>query len=839
VDINPMAVELCKVTLWLEALEPGKPLSFLDHHIRCGNSLLGTTPELIKGGIPEDAYTAIEGDDKEACAALKKKNKRENPKLGEWFVADEAVLRDKLYQAAAAIDEISDSQPADIRRKEAAFHIAQSNYDFQKAKDLADFWCAAFVIKKHFPATADQTSDLHPPISDASAAPAETQAVMFGGADEAPKTKAKKTKAPSRPDSEIPIGITTQHLRDFVAGGALPEGLLVEAKKLADQYQFFHWHLVFPEVFALGGFDLSLGNPPWEHTELKEKEWFAEYRPEIANARTGAERKKLIENLRLSEPQLYWRYVDDLRQHDGKSHFLGSSGKYPLCGRGRINLYAIFAETMRQSINPRGGVGCILPTGIATDDTTKFFFREVLQSQQLVSLYDFWNRLQIFREVQAKIKFCLLTLSNVPHEKFEVAAQLESLDQLRDPSKRYFLSAAQVRRINPNTWNCPTFTNQSDAELNALIYGRMPVLIEEGETDVNPWGISFKQGLFNMTSDSNLFHTREDLEGAGLKLSGNSFNGGGRELWPLYEAKLVHQYNHRAATFDGVPKEVRFRIHAWADDPKEENLNDPNFAIIPRFWVNKEDVTNTLHSLRPLLGFRNAISAVADSRSLVASLIPAVGVGNSMPIIEFLEADKPNHMVLAAFNSFVLDYVVRQKASGGNLNFYIVKQLPVPRPESYLSLAHWSSGVELKHWMYSRVLELTYTAWDLEAFAQDCGWSGPPFRWDEERRFLLRCELDAAFFHLYLGPETEWRQQPAALTKAFPTPRHAVDYILETFPIVKRRDEEEFDGDYRTKRVILEIYDALAAAMQTGQPYQTRLDPPPADPRCCHPEKIK
>lgn len=98
--------------------EPGKPLSFLDHHIRCGNSLLGATPELIKGGIPDEAYEAIEGDDKEACAALKKQNKRENPKLGDWFIADEAVLRDKLFQAAAAIDEMGDSQPrTSIARK--------------------------------------------------------------------------------------------------------------------------------------------------------------------------------------------------------------------------------------------------------------------------------------------------------------------------------------------------------------------------------------------------------------------------------------------------------------------------------------------------------------------------------------------------------------------------------------------------------------------------------------------------------------------------------------------------------------------------------------------------
>jgi len=142
-----------------------------------------------------------------------------------------------------------------------------------------------------------------------------------------------------------------------------------------------------------------------------------------------------------------------------------------------------------------------------------------------------------------------------------------------------------------------------------------------------------------------------------------------------------------------------------------------------------------------------------------------------------------------------------------------------------------------------RALELTYTAWDLGPFACDCAWFGPPFRWNAERRFLLRCELDAAFFHLYLPAEKDgaWRlaegettEDLARLKASLPTPRDAVAYIMETFPIVKRKDEEQF-GEYRTKRVILEIYDAMQESIRTGQPYQTRLDPPPADSRCCHP----
>jgi len=183
-----------------------------------------------------------------------------------------------------------------------------------------------------------------------------------------------------------------------------------------------------------------------------------------------------------------------------------------------------------------------------------------------------------------------------------------------------------------------------------------------------------------------------------------------------------------------------------------------------------------------------------------------------------------------------VDYVLRQKDSGGNLNFYILKQIPVLDPDTIQRTAFWAGAqIPVRDWLLPRVLELTYTAWDLEPFAQDCGWSGPPFRWDEERRFLLRCELDAAFFHLYLPAEAngDWKRAEgetaedlARLKASFPTPRDAVGYIMDTFPIVKRKDEANFNGDYRTKRVILEIYDTMAEAMRTGQPYQTRLDPP-------------
>ena len=195
-----------------------------------------------------------------------------------------------------------------------------------------------------------------------------------------------------------------------------------------------------------------------------------------------------------------------------------------------------------------------------------------------------------------------------------------------------------------------------------------------------------------------------------------------------------------------------------------------------------------------------------NERTAIFSALPAVGAGDSVFLL--LSADP---LLLANTCSLAFDYVVRQKLGGTNMNFFYVQQFPVLIPDSYSTA--WRA------FLSPRVLELTYTAWDLAGFARDLGYDGPPFRWDEERRFLIRCELDALYFHLY------------------GIAREDVDYILDTFPIVRRKDEAAY-GEYRTKRVILEIYDALAEAERTGVPYQTRLNPPPADPRVAHPARI-
>src|SRR6266480_2977049 len=250
VDINPMSVELCKVSLWMEAIEPGKPLSFLEQHIQCGNSLLGATPALLANGIPDSAFEAIEGDDKKICREYKKRNKLQRE--GNRTLFDpEGKPWERLGDLATSImqlEEMGDDTVEEIRRKQEYYTKLVQSSDYLFGRLWADAWCAAFVWKKN--------NEFAYPI----------------------------TEEVFRNIEKNPYSISTW-MRD-------------EIIRLRDQYQFFHWHLAFPGVFRIpikdempeneqagwsGGFDVVLGNPPWEHTELKEQEWFATRGPDIAN----------------------------------------------------------------------------------------------------------------------------------------------------------------------------------------------------------------------------------------------------------------------------------------------------------------------------------------------------------------------------------------------------------------------------------------------------------------------------------------------------------------------------------------------------------------------------
>lgn len=307
--------------------------------------------------------------------------------------------------------------------------------------------------------------------------------------------------------------------------------------------------------------------------------------------------------------------------------------------------------------------------------------------------------------------------------------------------------------------------------------------------------------MFHMSNDSGLFRTRDHLEAEGYTLDGNVFERGEDSYLPLYEAKMIHQYDHRWATYDPDGSIIEV--------PLTEKTS-PDSSTTPRYWVDERHIRSgaAIDAGRGwFLGFRR-IARSTDERTLIAGEYPLAAVGDSI----FVLASFSNRLSCLNANlaALVLDFVTRQKLGGTNLNFFIVRQLAVLPPSLYKAATPWSRTIRLDDWIDDRVDELIWTSWDANRMAVALGDDGPPFVWSGERRALIRAELDAAFFHLY-GLD-----------------RDEVEHVLGTFPIVRRKDEAKY-GEYRTARLILEVYDAMAEAMRTGVPYQTVLDPPPGE----------
>ncbi len=771
VDLNPMAVELAKVALWIEAMEPGKPLTFLDHHIVCGNSLLGVTPKLLEEGIPDKAFVALTGDDKELVKALKARNRNEREKglIALTFGDTPEVLLRRAAEELAAIDRLDDTTVEAIAEKQRRYGRLIESAEQRRLRLAADAWVAAFV---------------------------------------GPKTKSSP---------QITTAVVNATLND---PNTVPTGLIADIAEIAHCFRFHHWHLAFPHLFTSGtvedkttgwsgGFDVVLGNPPWERVKLQEKEFFATSAPEIATAANKAARQRLIKQLIEGQPGLWEAFQVAVHDSEAMSQFLRASGVYPLCGRGDVNTYTVFAEMMRSVVNRTGRAGVIVPTGIATDDTTKHFFADLVDQKSLVSLFDFENRKAIFLGVHRSYKFCLLTLAGAdcPVDEAEFCFFALDASDLSEPERRFTLTADDFALLNPNTRTCPIFRTKRDAEITKGIYRRVPVLVNETKEDGNPWGVTF-QRMFDMSNDSQLFRTRDHLEADGWTLEGNVFNRDDERHLPLYEAKMIHHFNHRWATYDG--DEIR--------DSTRTELAVPGFAAIARYWVNQLDVKSAMRNpyAQWLLGFRR-IARSTDERTFIACFLPPVAAGDSVFLV--WSESTVAWTLGALFSSLAFDYIARQKQGGTNANFFLVEQLPLPSPKTIRTRVLWSTDT-LVEWIRPHVLELAYVADDLAGIGVTLDYQGAPFQWDPLRRSLLCAELDAAVFHLY-GIE-----------------REDVDYIMETFPIVKRKNAAEH-GSYRTKDLILDVYDRMAKAIGTGELYQTILDPPAADPSLCHPAGVE
>jgi hypothetical protein len=771
VDRNPMAVELTKVALWIETIEPGRPLGFLDANIRCGDSLLGIFDlEALRQGIPDEAYKPLTGDDKETAKHFVARNRAEKAGQG---ALDYGGGRHGLpappplgdaSRALRALPEDSLEQIAEKQRRVRAAEVDPGRWRWRVAADL---YVAAFLTPK------------------TGGVPANRNTVT------------------------IP---TTSHVWAELSGRQVYGPLIGRAQDLAGEASAFHWPLEFPEVLASGGFDVVLGNPPWERIKLQEQEFFARRDEEVSTAPNAAARGRLIAKLRNAtsgtrDRELYDEFEAAKRSAEASSLFARlpgqDHGRFPLTGRGDVNTYSLFAELFSTLPNALGRAGVIVPTGIATDLSTSNFFSNLLVKGRLLRLYDFQTGMGFFDDIgHARFKFCLMTMGQrVPLEKrdAEFAFYLRQMKDFAQEERFFSLSATDILLLNPNTKTAPVFRSRADAELTRKIYKNVPILIHEeaGETR-NPWGVKFAT-MYHMSNDSGLFRTAAQLLAGGAVREEMEwdvpadFENTHRGRWiPIYEAKMVNHFDHRWATYD--------QGAAGDDDARYLTLSeksDADFEVGARYWSHTKEVSARLSAIGWnrdwLCGWRDITNA-GNERTVIGSVFPLAGVGNSLPVWLPSISIEPRKLAsfVANLASLPLDYIARLKVGGSHLNFFIAKQIAVLPPSAY-------SDTDLV-FIVPRVLELVYTSHSMTPFARDLGYDGPPFAWNEDRRALLRAELDAFYARAYGLTRDELRYilDPADV--------RGPDYPSETFRVLKDNEMKRY-REYRTGRLVLEAWD--------------------------------
>ena len=408
-DINPMAIELAKVALWLESQDAGKPLAFLDHRLRVGNSLLGTTPELMNAEdtlpektvrgvtsravhartlhLPDDAFSVIEGDDKKTVSELKKRNKAERESLirnayGEQALFDASGDLAPLSAMVRALDKIEPDSAENVQAQESTYQAIRQNARLRASQRLADAWCAAFVAPKVPGVTSITTSTLH---------------------------ALKRT-----PDAP-----------------AL-QGVWRTVEGVADQYRFLHPHIEFPDVFAgegQGGFDCVLGNPPWESLEVSLED--------------SVSQKNIIR---------------------GAQNYIKNSGRYKMTLSGK-NLYLYFTELSLKYINSLGKTGLIVPTEIVQAKPSEMFSKYIVGEKILESLYDFENKKIWFSSIDSRYRFSLITMSFEKVHNSRFVFDINDISEIKLVHRIINIGFDIILAASPSRFSVPAFKSSGDAKL--------------------------------------------------------------------------------------------------------------------------------------------------------------------------------------------------------------------------------------------------------------------------------------------------------------------------------------------------------------------------------------
>jgi len=730
VDRNELALELARTALWLESFMPESALGFLDHHLRCGDALVGLVdPQVAEDGIPSDAFKHISDDDKDVCKRLSRKNDAARSVLKNERERLRVMQELALYDAsgAHAIETMPDETLADIEAKRDAFERGRRAGEVSKARRLADCFVAAFFSPKT-PATEDvvpTTEDLH------------------------------------------------RLLRDVP-----PRRLVLEsAHEQAQKAHAFHWRLEFPVVFEEGGFDVVLGNPPWETMSPDAKEYFSVFEPTIGELAPEVQQARITEILQ--NPTIARKWSQHCRDLYTQVRYFKDSGRYRLfakgnLGKGDFNVYRMFVELALALVRDGGYVAQIVPENFYNGGNAAGIRQELFDHFTLTLLLGFENtRRAWFEAIDTRAKFAFYSARKGGRtEAFRAAFAITSNEGLTAAKQTLLeIPVSLVDEFAPDARSVMEFSNQLEIDISRKMYSRYR------HFGKRVTGLPHREYMreVDMGNDRDLFDSDRD----GL---------------PVFQGSMVTHHDYRAKGY--VSGHGRNTV--WEDLP----FGHPSKAIRPQWYISRDRVPSKIRQRIQdyRVGFCD-IGRATDQRSLMAALIPPRSVcGHTVPTITF-EPRSPLTMMLwlAVANSLAMDYIVRQKVAL-HLSLGMIDTLPLPREvrrgDATAAVAARAARLSLAGTDMNGMRE------ELSGLPELAGQDLAPIL-DPVERARVSAEIDAL-----VGRDVYGLSKREMAYVLDPKDVLGASCTAETFRALKDREIRDF-GEYRTRRLVLEAWDRI------------------------------
>ena len=726
VDLNPLAVNLAKLSLWLNCFAIEHKLTFLDHHLRCGNSLTGIRSLNQLATVPN---------------RKKGVKKKDDPQR---MLFDFDDLSAVLAEAAKDVASITQIDEDDTDSQRAALDEALEISS--KLKPLADLY-TSYLMK--------------PENSE------DSYANMF-------YSLAKGTSSERTPSQDL--------MRKL-------ESVFV----YSDSHHFLHWPLEFPDVFSsktLTGFSAIVGNPPWDKLKPNSKEFFSSYDPKFRTHKKQ-EANRISKKLMEDNPNVAKKWMDYCSHFKELSNYFKEPIAYSAVGKGDIDLFKVFLEQSFNLLSVNGHLGFVIPSSFYANIGCMPLRKRFLSKSEIKFIYSFENRNPtVFKGVMGLYNFATLGLRKGSSTKAFKCAFME-----HDPERLHIieekaltLAKDNIQRFSPDSLSIMEFSSQIEIDITKKIYGSWPLM---GAKTEKSWNIAFRSE-FHMTNDSHLF-----------KLEPTDF--------PLYEGKNIWQFNHKYSKF--------------------------------RYWLNQKEAYEALANYgwetnKYRVAYRD-IGRGTDERTLISTIIPPGFHGNKLPtVVPYRKNEKysgPNDsealFLTSLLCSFPMDFLMRRKVIT-TLNFFLVNSLPLPRLSMssegkekwfFMQIVARSARLICTDKSYSQLWECVFNSeWKRPEFwcnTKDYPAYGPKHEQEVRKRLTDSLYLLSSKWNENSGTtdslgsslDTEDRAQirselDAIIAHLFELNKDEFDYILNSFPVLKKKEEKVF-GEYQTRRKCLEEFE--------------------------------